>query len=155
MPKIEIEHECEACKGTGLYQGFAEHDGAAVVCNGCRGTGKAIFKMDYKEFTGRKKRHGVKRVFQANVGIGVGKAGGKYKLEDFGGISFKDWEKGKSFGPGTEMRAFVCPAWWYQTVDYDKKPDWKECRACGSFSNCSHFEKKAECWKRFDEEQKK
>lgn len=30
--------ECQACKGTGLYKGMAERDGAAVVCSHCHGT---------------------------------------------------------------------------------------------------------------------
>lgn len=37
---IKIECECNACKGTGLYVGMAERDGAAVVCYTCKGTGK-------------------------------------------------------------------------------------------------------------------
>lgn len=154
MPKIHIEHECDACRGTGLYVGFAEHDGAAVVCNICKGTGKAVFDMDYKMFTGRKKRSGVKHVFQANAGIGIGTGGGKYKLSDFGGLPVKDWEKGKPFGPGTEMREFTCPAWWYQTVDYKKMPEWKECGGA-MFSKCEHFKNKAKCWERFDKEQER
>jgi hypothetical protein len=28
----EVEAECRACGGTGLYVGFAEKDGCAVVC---------------------------------------------------------------------------------------------------------------------------
>lgn len=155
MPKIEIEHECESCNSTGLYRGFAEGEGAAVVCKGCDGTGKAVFEMTYTKFTRRKKRRGVTRVFQANVGIGIGPGKDKeHKLEDFGGMSFKDWDAGKPFGPTTEMRNFVCPAWWYQTVDYKKKPDWKECQASGGFSKCPSFKGKAKCWERFDREQK-
>lgn len=30
--EIRIKQECSACNGTGLYVGFAEKDGAAVVC---------------------------------------------------------------------------------------------------------------------------
>jgi len=37
---LEGECECSACKGTGLYVGMAEREGAAVVCSRCKGTGK-------------------------------------------------------------------------------------------------------------------
>lgn len=56
---------------------------------------------------------------------------------------------------GEKMRKFTCPAWWYQSVDYEKKPDWEECIGMGSFSNCKHFKNKDFCWERFDKEQKK
>jgi hypothetical protein len=52
------------------------------------------------------------------------------------------------------MRKYTCPAWWYQSADYKKKPNWKECLACGSFSSCKHFSIKQNCWDRFDKESK-
>ena len=33
----EIQIECPACHGTGLYQGMCEQDGCAVVCTECGG----------------------------------------------------------------------------------------------------------------------
>lgn len=153
---VRIEHECENCAGTGLYSGFGEQNGAAVVCHGCTGTGKVIFEKTFKLFSRRQKTKGVKRVFQCNPGITIGERkagkGGPLKLKDFGGISPEGWKAGKPFGPGTEMRRFVCPAWWYQSVDYKRKPGWKECGSVGSFSNCPSFKNKSKCWERFDKE---
>jgi len=61
---ITIEIECASCKGTGLYKGAGERDGAAVVCSECKGTGKVDFS--YNEFTGRKLMDGVTRVYHGN-----------------------------------------------------------------------------------------
>lgn len=58
--KITITAECDACGGTGLYCGFAEPKGTAVICNKCGGTGCQIIR--YKPFAGRKRKRGVKRV---------------------------------------------------------------------------------------------
>tara|TARA_B100000614_G_scaffold258752_1_gene281815 strand:+ start:73697 stop:73969 length:273 start_codon:yes stop_codon:yes gene_type:complete len=56
----KIETECRDCGGTGLYCGFAEPDGTAVICNGCSGTGCKT--IHYKPFNGRKPKAGVHRV---------------------------------------------------------------------------------------------
>ena len=156
MKTIEYDCECEDCKGTGLYVGFGEQDGAAVVCKSCEGKGWFHEKITYKETDKKRKgRRDIKRVLQTNPGIGVGeggKDGKKFKLEDFGGMSYEDWVAGKKFGKGTEMRKYSCPAWWYQCVDYDKKPKWDECIGCGCFSDCKNFKTKDKCWERFDKE---
>jgi len=149
---IDILIECPACKGTGLYVGIAESDGVAVVCNQCKGKGSYRFHYEYNEFTGRKEMDNILRVYECNPGIGIGVDGDRgIDLTDFGGMSYEDWLKNGVFPAGSEMRRFVCPAWWYQITDYSKKPHWIEC-GFGRFSNCSYFGKKKECWKRFDEE---
>ncbi|HUT57036.1 MAG TPA: hypothetical protein VNA25_04065 [Phycisphaerae bacterium] len=150
---IEFDQQCKSCGGTGLYVGLAERSGAAVVCHVCKGSGCHHVKVEYDDFTGRNKRKGVTRVLQANPGICVGAGkGGEFTLGDFGGMPCADWARGKPFPPGSEMRQFTCPAWWYQTADYDLKPDWDECIGCGSFSGCEHFQTKAKCWQRWDKE---
>lgn len=148
---IEYDCQCGSCNGTGLYVGFAEKSGFAVVCRSCKGTGKGTGKrhetITYDDFDKRKERKGVKRVLQTNPGIGVGlgqmKGDSEFPsftgIESFGGLSYKDWKAGKPFGKGTEMREFTCPAWWYQGADYKKKPSWEECIGCGSFSGCQMF----------------
>jgi hypothetical protein len=78
-------------------------------------------------------------------------------LETFGGVPHEEWAKLKNpnkFPPRTEMRRWACPAWWYQCVDYDLKPQWKECIGCGSFRDCSCYPDKEKCWERFDKEKK-
>jgi hypothetical protein len=99
----------------------------------------------------RKKIKDVERVYEANPGIGIGKGSGKYKLSDFGGISYKNWKEGVPFIKA-ENRNFTCPAWWYQSANYKLKPKWSECLLIGSFSKCVNFKNKAKCWERWDEE---
>jgi hypothetical protein len=55
-----IKAECEACGATGLYCGFAEPKGTAVVCYKCKGTG--CQEIQYTPFTARKRRKDVKNV---------------------------------------------------------------------------------------------
>jgi hypothetical protein len=150
---LEYDCECSLCRGTGLYVGLAERDGAAVVCHTCKGTGQVKRKIVWRDFTGRKPRGGVLRVFENNPGICIG--GGKDKqhaLSDFGGMPHDEWEAGNPFPPESENRRFTCPAWWYQSVDYEKKPKWDTCIGCGSFSGCKHFGNKEACWARWDAE---
>jgi hypothetical protein len=153
MKKIELDIECNKCGGTGLYVGMGEHDGAAVVCRNCDGTGKYHYVFTYEEFVERKQSRKVKRVFETNPGFGIGE-GKKYKLEDYGGMPYKDWKDGKPFPPKSEMRKLVCPAWWYQSADYKKKPHWDECIGAGAFSDCKCFKNKEKCWAKFDNNKK-
>lgn len=148
---IEFDEECPKCNGTGLYSGMAEHDGAAVVCHTCKGTGCHHFRHTYKEFKGRKQRSGVERVYETNPGIAIGKGNG-CTLEQFGGMPYEDWDAGKPFPKGSENRAFTCPAWWCQSADSSKKPDWGTCvQSLGRrFSECPRFHYKKACWARWD-----
>ncbi len=150
---VSFDEKCRSCGGTGLYVGLGERNGAAVVCHTCKGTGCHKFTHEYEDFTRREDKAGVKRVYQVNPGICIGTGNG-HRLEDFGGIPLKEWEAGLPFTPGTENRKFTCPAWWYQSADYTLKPKWDECLGCGAFSACEHFGTKAECWKRWDAENK-
>lgn len=143
---IEFDEQCKTCKGTGLYIGMAEREGAAVVCRTCDGTGRHHVKIEYDDFEGRQPRADVKRVHACNPGFMLNAD------KQWGGMPFEDWDAGKPFPPKSENRACACPAWWYQTYNYDLKPDWDWCE-WGAFSQCSHFKTKSECWKRWDEEQ--
>lgn len=60
---ITIKCECTDCEGTGLYVGLTCHDGAAMVCRSCKGTGCVEFS--YTPFTSRKRKEGIKRIFEA------------------------------------------------------------------------------------------
>ena len=158
---IEFDCECESCKGTGVYVGVAERNGSAIVCYDCKGTGKAHCKVTYRDFEGRRKAASVKWVVQANPGIVIGIGGTRnekteYELSDFGGMPYSQWLEDVPFPRGSEMRRFTCPAWWYQSADCNKKPDWSTgevvCRGIGSFSSCDHFCEKEKCWVRWDRE---
>ena len=151
--KIEFDAQCESCKATGLYVGVCERDGMAVVCHSCKGTGKVHRVITYSDFEGRQQREDVKRVLQVNCGIVAGENKAKQiTIEQFGGMTYNDWLAGGRFQLGMEMREFTCPAWFYQSADYKKKPDWDEC-GFGSFSACASFPTKDRCWERFDAEQ--
>ncbi len=108
--KLEIDRECESCKGTGLYIGMAEGSGSAVVCHTCKGEGHYEETIRWTEFKRLKEKKGVKRVFASACGIGIGEGtvdGRKLKLEDFGGIEYDEWLALKNktkFPKGTEMR---------------------------------------------------
>jgi len=142
-----VKAECSECSGTGLYCGMGERDGVAIVCSRCSGTGVA--EITYTVPEGKKKRSGVKRVLRYNPGICVGGP----NLENLGGMSYEDWAAGKPFPEKSELRKFTCPAWWYQGVDYTKKPAWDKCGELGClFSECEHFKNKDRCWERWDGE---
>ena len=143
MPTIEVE--CDACGGTGI-SGMGEDNRTGVICYQCEGSGKS--EISYEEFTGRKRKKWIKHVYQCNPGVKVGGA----DPARFGGMSYKDWLSGKPFPEKSENRECTCPAWWYQTADYNLKPEWDECLVVGAFSLCPHFEHKASCWARFDQE---
>lgn len=82
MPTIKVE--CDSCRGTGVYSGFAEPEGVAVVCLGCKGTGES--SVTYREFTGRKRRRGIREVRRSGgsfIATGVGPRGESIPYEDF------------------------------------------------------------------------
>jgi hypothetical protein len=153
METFEVDEKCPSCKGTGLYVGMAERDGAAIKCYTCKGTGRHHFVHHYEPFVARAARRDIERVYEVNPGIGIGKGHGEYELSDFGGMPYDDWARGKPFPAGSENRRFTCPAWWYQSADYEKKPNWLDCAVLGMFSNCPHFTTKHRCWERWDREQ--
>ena len=150
---IEFDERCKSCNGTGLYVGLEERDGAAVVCHTCKGIGCHHVKIEYDDFENKIKETDIERVFEVNPGIVIGKEkNNEYSLAEFGGMPYKDWFNGLSFPKHSENRKFTCPAWWYQSADYDKKPNWDWCSKIGSFSGCNHFGTKNRCWERWDNE---
>jgi hypothetical protein len=144
--KITITRQCSSCSGTGVYVGFAERDGFGIQCISCKGSGEAYQTIAFTEFHGKVLRNDIKTVLQTNPGISVGS---KF---DFGGVDYDEWFKTGIFPPKSEMRKFSCPAWFYQSADSDRKPDWEECIGVGMFSGCEHYPKKNKCWERFDKE---
>lgn len=82
-----LDIECRKCKGTGLYSGFAEKQGIAVVCHICDGTGCEI--IDVEKFTERKLRKDIKRVYLRNWGFVL-----DFGFRDDLSISYKDFLNG-------------------------------------------------------------
>jgi hypothetical protein len=70
---IEVTVACGSCRSTGLYRGFAEPDGVAVICLDCKGSGGQVIK--FKKFTGRQERSDVREVYSSRgsfIATGVG-----------------------------------------------------------------------------------
>lgn len=154
MKKVfEVKEKCQACKGTGVYIGMAERDGAGVVCSKCKGTGCFHFKHEYEEFDGIEMNPNVERVFETNPGIVIG-TDREHKLEDFGGLTYKDWLAGKPFPEKSENRKYTCPKWWAQFCG-ENGPQWKECfeNLGKMFPDCKYFPVRHKCWEKWDMEQ--
>ncbi len=89
MPEREVRREtvdaeCTACGATGLYVGFAEPKGTAVVCVQCNGSGCKT--IGYRPFVKRKGRRGVLTVRHSCglfVATGVGATGEFITYETF------------------------------------------------------------------------
>ncbi len=83
-PQQRIIIACPDCSATGLYRGFAEGPGKAVVCMGCQGQGWKPFL--YQPFTGRQPRQGIQSV-QLSQGralpTGVGGTGEPMTYQQF------------------------------------------------------------------------
>ena len=60
MGTNKVKEECPDCGGTGLYSGFCEAKGEAVICCGCSGNGWQWYF--FKTFEGRKKKRGIKNI---------------------------------------------------------------------------------------------
>lgn len=80
----QIKAECRSCGGTGLYSGFAEPKGTAVVCVVCNGTGCKT--IHYEPFEQRKDRQGIQGVQRSKgtfLGTGVGPEGKQITYKEF------------------------------------------------------------------------
>jgi hypothetical protein len=83
MERKTVEAECGACGGTGLYRGFCEKRGEAVVCLGCSGSGKV--SISYTPFIERKQRSDVQtiRLSRGTTLLGCGGVGDVMTYDDF------------------------------------------------------------------------
>ena len=148
-----LTRECVACRGTGLYAGEGERDGAAVVCHNCKGEGQEVVSVSGVAFTGRRQRD-VKRVYLYNPGICIGE-GEALTLRDFGGIPYSEWlglSYPTEFPQYTEMRGFACPFLWTgQDAAVEKCCGCNDVMTAGcSIFKCPRFSDKAVCWGLYD-----
>ena len=147
----EIIIECPDCEGTGLYVGLAERKGAAVVCHTCKGTGKT--KYHYNDFTGRKKKENVVRVFAQSCGY-------VHTAEDYvgsnetiafskGGCTYEEWLNGADPKP---VKDLYCPYIWDNrgTGNEPRKRCAEGIKGFGYISNCQFFSDKASCWVEYE-----
>jgi len=159
MKKIEMEIECPACKGTGLYQGIGEGKGTAVVCRNCKGTGAYSYSYSYNEFTGRKHKDGIERVYLSGTsyqsGLGVinfSKGVGEIDMNKEG-VSYSQFLSGDM---PHHVKKLGCPMSLDQGACHNKKGFTNECNRLndgwvGYIPDCKNQINKLQCWNRFEE----
>ena len=145
-----VDAECDSCHGTGVYIGSSEHDGAAVACITCKGTGR--YKLKYKPFTTKQRRPGVKRVFFPGLT--------EVFINTPGGVTYEEWlaDPSSLTAIGNEMRYDTCPRRIYMhqadKPELDNLPLWDRCQiGCPAgirIDNCSFYHNKHLCWEEFD-----
>lgn len=154
---FEADVECTSCRGTGLYQGFAERKGAGVVCSTCDGTGKSHIKHEYTPFTKRKKHKKVTRVYKTAGGYGISSEDvmtqdGKLIEFSAGGVSYAEWLEG---GEPKPIRDLHCPLEHY--CQGSTEGEWLKKHHChkngqgpgGYIPDCSR-KNRVSCWKAYD-----
>ena len=84
VKQVFVKAQCCSCNGTGLYCGFCEPKGVAVVCCTCAGTGCETIR--YTPFTKRRDKRGVKTVRVSRgtfIVTGVGPCGSSVTYAEF------------------------------------------------------------------------
>jgi hypothetical protein len=152
---LEGDCQCDSCGGTGLYVGMAERTGAAVICVNCKGTGKVHIKETYKEFTERKKKKDVKRVYETAGGYcithkDITTPEGKIIHFSNFGVDYNGWLRGEKPLPIEELH---CPyqhtSQELQTNDVNdlyKNRCNKYLSLGGYISNCQGRKEMRKCW---------
>lgn len=86
---FEVVAECDKCRGTGVYSGFAEPEGVGVICLFCKGSGAQIVYL--RRFKGRKRREDI-RLVKESRGTSLAVAVGPDNLKP--SITYDEfWEK--------------------------------------------------------------
>jgi len=143
--------ECSACDATGLYQGFCEKRGAAVICTRCEGTGKVT--IDYIPFTERKIKENVKRIFKSSFMYYhaaedvVTEEGDPINFTQ-GGCTYQEWLDGVEPKPVKEL---YCPYLWDRkgVESCEKNLEWGK-----DIKDCKYYPCKEECWEIWEEHKK-
>ena len=162
MKRIEMDIQCPYCNGTGIYSGIGESNNVAVICNQCNGTGKYHYIYCYEEFTERKFSSGIERVYLKGYGYRIGT--GKINFKDIGeidmdkeGISYQEFLSGKM---PTHIKKLACPMLADQAACHSIKGFTHICDELNHgwlnyIPKCKNKHNSEECWKRFEEGQKK
>ena len=162
MKEIKLKIECQSCRGTGVYKGMGERDGAAVICYKCKGTGCYDYVFNYTEFTERVPAKNINRVYLDGYGYclsdkkAVTLDNGSYVDFPNEGVSYEDFLKGKM---PKHIKTMACPMMADQGACHDIKGFTEK---CGKLNNgyvsfipsCKYSTKKKTCWERFDKENK-
>jgi hypothetical protein len=152
-----ITIECSSCKGTGLYVGMSERDGAAVVCHTCKGIGATTFS--YNDFTGRKIRDDVERVFSGSMGYvitahDITAKSGEFMPFSKAGVSYEEWLNGEKPRP---IKFLGCPMMANQGACHQIKGFTDECNKKNGgwlsyIPDCKNKCNSEECWAKFEKE---
>lgn len=80
---MKVKAVCGPCRGTGLYRGFAEPKGVAVVCLECEGSGCKT--VEYEPFVRRADRADVSEVRRSagRLILNCGPSGGRVTYAEF------------------------------------------------------------------------
>ncbi len=152
------ESECKKCKGTSLYFGMAERDGARIVCYSCKGLGKVKTHLVFEKFFNRKVDKGAKRVYENGMGYCIthkditDKEGNFFPFSQYG-CSYAEWLNGKKPLP---LEFLGCPyletRQGLQSKDKNNlyKSRCKNNLGCGNITDCKLYNDKQKCWKIFN-----
>ena len=155
---LEGEAECKSCKGTGLYAGLAEKEGARVICRTCEGIGKIKISFQWNKFKKKKIDKNATRVYTNGMGyvitdkdVTIKGENGEDIIFPFSqyGCSYKDWLKGTTPKP---LKFLGCPYQHtnqrLQTEDVNDlyKTRCHENIGYGLISNCKLYHCKGTCW---------
>lgn len=139
---IIILEECQTCDGTGLYV-TDEEKGIAAVCIKCSGTGKLVHNHTIVPFTGRKERDDIRLVFQLNP---------EECTPIREALPYHEFLAGHTL---PQMRSTFCPRFWSNFIGGGT---WmrEECpMMITSQLQCPYSANMEECWRIFDESQRK
>jgi len=151
MTKIELDIECKACGGTGIYVGLAERNGAAVVCYTCGGTGKQKYVFEYTPFTSQQFAADVKRVYASGMGYVI--TPDKLDFENIGEIDMS--QEGVSYAEFREgcmpfhVEDLGCPMLADQCACHKIEGFTEQCPMGRLLTSCEQYSDKAKCWERF------
>lgn len=151
---IEGRVECNDCKGTGLYQGFGEQDGAFVICLDCKGRGYSDIKITYNKFTTLIREPRCTRVYSNGLGYritdkDITSERGQFMPFSKYGCSYEDWLKDVKPIP---LKFLGCP---YQETNQglqskDKNNLYRtRCKnnsGFGRIDECKLYIEKEKCW---------
>jgi hypothetical protein len=159
--KIKLKIECKSCKGTGIYVGMGERDGAGVICRTCRGTGCQDYSFEYTPFKRRHKREDIKRVFIQGYGYCIGTKpitldNGVYVDFSKEGVSYKEFLAGNM---PKHIKHMACPMLANQSACHNIKGFVDQCERLNGgwislISECKCKDKRS-CWDRFEKGEQK
>jgi len=156
MKKIDLMIECQECGGTVVYQGMGERDGAAVVCTTCNGTGKEHYVFEYNEFSKRKERKDVKRVYRSGYGYCIAPkpitlSNGTFVDFSKEGVSYQEFLDGKY---PDHIKRIACPMIADQSKCHGIKGFTDRCNELNggwlSYIPECNCKEKMKCWELFE-----